>query len=432
MTIKRTAYLFTPLLAAVVFIVTPQFAEAGVDWAPVPTFNPVNTFTEIPTATVPANLVSSWRGVYTVPSYNLVKRPEINLEDMVLGKANRVPNTKRTYKFDPAQVYAWTKQLGDSINASAVNPEIEIVDGRVKEFTPPQTGRALDRYNSTIKIIESLQEGKTTTELVVYSTNPGKQIEELNKLGIKELIGRGESKFNGSPRNRRHNINVGVNKMKGIIIKPGEEFSFNKYLGPVEASTGFLPELVIKKTGTVPEFGGGLCQVSSTTFRAAMHAGLPITARRNHSYAVQYYAPQGSDATIYPGVQDLKFTNDTGNSILIWPYFVNADYLIFDFYGTYDNRKVQLDKPVAYDKKSDGSMRAYWTRTVTTKDGQVKNDKFSSVYQPPALFHREESYVNTTGQQTTPTQPVTPAQEETPKTTTPPPLNTPLEPTPST
>jgi vancomycin resistance protein YoaR len=81
-----------------------------------------------------------------------------------------------------------------------------------------------------------------------------------------------------------------------------------------------LPELVIKKEGTVPEFGGGLCQVSSTAFRAAMNGGLPITQRRNHAYAVQYYAPQGTDATIYPGVVDLKFINDTPGDILIWAF----------------------------------------------------------------------------------------------------------------
>src|SRR6185369_10179137 len=115
------------------------------------------------------------------------------------------------------------------------------------------------------------------------------------------------SNFKGSPKNRRHNITVGVEKMKGVIVPQGAEFSFNEHLGPVDGEHGFLPELVIKKNGTVPEFGGGLCQVSSTTFRAAMTAGLPITQRRNHAYAVQYYSPQGTDATIYPGSADLKF-----------------------------------------------------------------------------------------------------------------------------
>ena len=290
-----------------------------------------------------------------------------------------------------------------------------IENGRATEFTPPQTGRSLDRYNSTLKIINALGQGQDKIELVVNSTEPKTSLGSLNNLGITELIGRGESKFNNSPVNRRWNINVGVKRMTGIIVKPGEEFSFNKYLGPVEANTGFKPELVIKgDQGTIPEFGGGLCQVSSTTFRAAMHAGLPITARNsNHSYAVSYYAPQGTDATIYPGSQDLKFINDTGNSILIWPYLKEDNYLIFDFYGTYDGRKVQLGTPYSYDRKSDGSLKATWTRTVT-KNGVEKKDVFSSDYQPPAKFHKHEEFPPaTTGTGTTITPVLAPPIENT-------------------
>jgi vancomycin resistance protein YoaR len=180
-----------------------------------------------------------------------------------------------------------------------------------------------------------------------------------------------------------------VVKVSGIVIKPGEEFSFNKYLGPVEENEGFLPELVIKKTGTVPELGGGLCQVSSTLFRAAMKAGFPIVERRNHSYAVSYYAPQGTDATIYPGVVDMKFLNDSKNAILIWPQFLDKNTLVYDIYGTKDDRKVTLGKPVVFDKKEDGSMKAYWERDVE-KDGKISHDKFDSIYQSPALFHKNE------------------------------------------
>ncbi len=315
--------------------------------------------------------------------------------------------TMKIFKFDPGAVYDWTNTIAASVNAQASDPTMKIVNGRVTEFTPPQTGKALDRYDSTMKIIEALSNGQTTVNLTVVTTQPRTELDSTNKLGITELIGRGESKFNGSPNNRRHNIRVGVEKMKGVIVKPGEEFSFNKYLGPVEASTGFKPELVIKATGTVPEFGGGLCQVSSTTFRAAMHAGLPITQRRNHSYAVQYYAPQGTDATIYPGVIDLKFTNDTGNSILIWPYFKEENYLVFDFYGTYDGRKVELGTPYAYDKQSSGAMKATWKRTVT-KNGKSESQTFNSVYQSPALFHKQEQFVTAKPTTDGGTPPVTP------------------------
>ncbi len=398
----------TAMLVVAVFsfvlISVPQTVDAAdskltpFSQQPVPTYSPVLSTSTSTIASVPANLVKEWRGLYTKRAGSLLTNSEPNYDgtlqeyiaEWLEGRDHKA--TTRTYKFNPKLVYEWTGQIASSVNATASEPSIKVERGRVTEFTPPQTGKALDRYASTLKIINELGKGNTEIELEVSSTQPKQSLEELGGLGLKELIGRGESKFNGSPSNRRWNIKVGVEKMSGIILKPNEEFSFNTYLGEVDASTGFKPELVIKAEGTIPEFGGGLCQVSSTAFRAAMHAGLPITARRNHSYAVQYYAPQGTDATIYPGVQDLKFTNDTGHNILIWPYLKDENYLIFDFYGTFDGRKIELGTPYAYDKKGDGSMKATWKRTVTRIGEEPKNDNFFSLYQPPAKFHKQEVF----------------------------------------
>jgi vancomycin resistance protein YoaR len=390
-------------------------ASSPFDQQPVPTFSPVISTSDSTVAVVPANLVKDWRGSYTKSAGSLlthsVPSHDNTFKQYMTAWLFQTKHSEPTvtYKFNPAAIYEWTGQIANSVNATASEPHIKMDGDRVTEFTPPQTGKALDRYASTLKIIDELSRGNTNIELAVNSTQPKNPLSGANDLGLTELIGRGESKFNGSPSNRRWNIKVGVEKMTGVIVKPGEEFSFNKYLGPVEASTGFKPELVIKgDQGTIPEFGGGLCQVSSTAFRAAMHAGLPITDRRNHSYAVQYYAPQGTDATIYPGSADLKFVNDTGHNILIWPYLKDENYLIFDFYGTYDGRKVELGTPYTYDKKSDGSLKATWKRTVT-KEGQApRYDTFNSVYQPPAKFHKTESFVSATGKETSTPAGVTP------------------------
>lgn len=363
--------------------------------APLPTYDAVTSFGDSTQVAIPASLQASWRGSFTVPVHSLVKAGQWSLEDYFkIGylKQGRYQYQTKTYKHNPKEIYTWTKQIAASVNAESKDPELTLENGYATHFVAPVIGKQLDRYNSSLKILQSLELNKSNLELAIQSTQPQRQLSELNELGITELIGRGESKFSGSPANRRHNIRVGMNKIKGVIIMPGEEFSFNKYLGPVEASEGFLPELVIKGYETIPELGGGLCQVSSTTFRAAMHAGLPITQRRNHSYAVQYYAPQGTDATIYPGVIDLRFKNDTGNSILVWPYFKGADILVFDFYGTRDGREVKLNQPVIYDRQSNGAMKATWTRTIT-KNGQTETDSFSSNYKPPELFQKREEFV---------------------------------------
>lgn len=420
-------------------------ASSGVFWndpalaslpsKPLPTYEKIDTTSDITTVEIPENLINAWRGVYRLSMNPLLQTRSINLRQYLaeyISPSFKPLQQKRTFKFNPTAIYNWTGQLSEKINQPTQEPVLEVKDKKVVKFTPPQTGKELDRFNSTINIIEQLQQGDKIVALSVKSTYPKQSLDDLNNLGISEIIGRGESKFTGSPKNRQHNIKIGMEKMKGVIVGPGEEFSFNKYLGPVEASTGFLPELVIRADkGTIPEFGGGLCQVSSTVFRAAMNAGLKIIERRNHSYAVQYYAPQGTDATIYPGAADLRFLNDTNKSILIWPYLKEANYLIFDFYGAYDGRKVVLDKPIQWDKKADGSMKASWSRTIIYGDGTAKTDKYASLYKPPALFHKQNEFVpipdTQTGDKPSPS-PTTPSGTQKPLDETPKPSDESLKP----
>jgi vancomycin resistance protein YoaR len=307
-------------------------------------------------------------------------RNDFGLENLIKQSYSTSPFTLSAPGID-----AGTVKILDEASA-AINQETKpaklVIEGMwAREFEPGQDGQALDVYK-TYKLVAA---GQPEIDLPVLVSQSGSNLSETNSLGINELVATGESDFSGSPYNRRVNIKVGASKFQGLIVKPGQEFSFNEILGDVDGEHGFLPELVIKKTGTVPEFGGGLCQVSSTAFRAAMNAGLPITARRNHSYAVKYYAPQGTDATIYPGVQDFKFLNDLSSHMLIRTR-MEGDKLYYDFYGTKDDRKVTFDGPYQYDKRSNGAMKATWTRSVE-KDGQKTEQVFNSTYQPPALFH---------------------------------------------
>lgn len=340
--------------------------------------------------------LASWRGNFTLSAKPLFVR-----------KTHTTQPVTSTY--DPEKIYRWVKTISTQVDTPPQEGSLTISGQIAQNFTPPVVGVTLDAFNTTHTILAALSENQNTVTATSYEIRPETNLSSSNSLGINELIGHGESNFAGSPKNRRHNISVGVEKLKGIIVGPGEEFSFNKNICPVEKTTGYLPELVIKADGTKPEYGGGLCQVSSTVFRAAMDAGLKIIQRKNHSYAVQYYAPQGTDATTYCGGVDFRFLNDTSGSILIWPHFKGDNGLVFDFYGTKDDRQITLEKAVQYDRKSDGSMKATWIRHVT-KDGITNTDTFKSVYLPPALFHKEEKLD---------------APGQTPTTTTPSPLTPP-------
>lgn len=352
---------------------------------------------------VPSETVISWTGFSTISPNPALNSPPADFQTYLLSSFGQKPPAKNftlAYNHDLSAIYNYIQNLSTQINVQSREPELEIQNNRVTNFTPPQTGIQTDVFYSSLAALKALETNGTSSELTIYQTPPQNSLSQTNSLGINQLIAKGVSSFKGSPKNRRHNIATGIEKFKGLLIPPGATFSFNDNLGPVTAEAGFLPELVIKGSlGTIPELGGGLCQVSTTTFRAAMDAGLPITDRRNHAYAVQYYSPQGTDATIYPGSADLKFINDTPGAILIWPYEKDSNTLVFDFYGTNDGRQVTLEKPVVYDRQTNGAMKATWTRIVTL-NGQTSTSTFKSVYQPPALFHKTETFVSSTGTQT--------------------------------
>lgn len=236
--------------------------------------------------------------------------------------------------------------------------------------------------------------------------------EELERLGIKELIAVGYSTFYGSPGNRIHNIHVGMSRFNGLLVSPEATFSFNDNLGRVDESTGYKRELTIVGTNTIPEYGGGLCQVSSTVFRAILWGGFPIVERAPHSYAVSYYAHPygyGLDATIYPGSHDVKFLNDTGHHILIQAYAIGEE-AYFKFYGTSDEREIIMDGPYISNKVSpppdviiytedlepeetimkDRSHTGFdttWYRTTKYLNGEIKEETIYSHYKAwPAKY----------------------------------------------
>jgi len=313
--------------------------------------------------------------------------------------------------FDRAALEEFLHSLAANIDQPQHNAVLKIINDRATNFVAPQTGQQLDIEQTIDLVAGSILSGTRKVDLPVKVITPTITLAETNTLGINVLLGKGESDFSGSPTNRRHNIKVGAEKFDGVIIKPGETFSFVTQLGPVDRSTGFLPELVIKGDETTPEFGGGLCQVSTTAFRGILRAGLPVVERRNHSYRVVYYEPAGSDATIYQPSPDLKFTNDTPGHLLIDTYII-GNKLYFDFYGTDTGRQVELEGPKIFNvtaypepvyidtstlppgetKQIDSAHRgadAVLTRKIFQHNKLVHTDVFRSHYVPwPAKFLR--------------------------------------------
>lgn len=316
---------------------------------------------------------------------------------------------------DPAATIQYLEAtIATEVNQPAIDARFERIENRVTQFSAAEEGRTLNMEGSLRAIQTALATQQTSSSLVVDSTQPTVQaVADVQALGLTALLASGTSNYKGSPANRIHNILEGTKRYHGLLIKPGQEFSFNEFLGPVDKEHGFRPELVIKKNVTVPEFGGGLCQVSTTIFRAATYAGLKITDRRNHAYAVSYYGTPGFDATIYPPYTDLRFTNNTPGYILIQAKSEGTQ-LTFELWGTQDGRQVEIDGPHPYGRTPDGAVKATLSQKVIKNDELIIDDTFYSRYQSPNLFPKPNASPPTPTPSATPTPPPAPPRAATP------------------
>lgn len=257
-----------------------------------------------------------------------------------------------------------TEHIAPSVFIPIQRPRFKMKDGKVIEFELAKNGRSLDDEKTAQAIIRSiihLTQTPTTIAIKVEKSPPFDESE--NNFAITDLLNHSETSFAGSPTNRRKNITRGSALINGLLVAPGEAFSLVKALGTIDRIHGFFPELVIKENKTIPEFGGGLCQVSTTLFRAVARAGLEVLERRNHSYRVSYYEPPvGFDATIYDPAPDFRFKNDTPQHILIQSS-VKGNSMIVELWGTNDGRRIEIDKPTVYNIKKAGK-----TKIIETSD----------------------------------------------------------------
>jgi len=245
---------------------------------------------------------------------------------------------------------ALVKEISPKIETEARDAVFVFEDNRVKEFQPEIVGSKIDIPKLKELIGDALYNSeKTVIEVNLILTYPDITTGDINDLGIKELIGRGKSEFAHSIPGRVFNVNLASTRINGILIAPGEEFSFNKIVGEISRDTGYQSAYIISGGRTVLGDGGGVCQVSTTVFRAALDAGLPITERKAHAYRVGYYeqdSKPGIDATVYNPTADLKFKNDTGHHILVQTYVDTKQMKMrVDIFGSKDGRVATITEP---------------------------------------------------------------------------------------
>lgn len=260
--------------------------------------------------------------------------------------------------------------------------------GKVVDFSPAVDGQKVDLEAARKLVLSkvSIDDLDTKTDikmaLPVVVTKARVGGSEVDSYGIRELVGRGASYFGGSIANRIYNIGLATSRVSGTIVAPGDVFSFNKSVGEVSGKTGYKQAYIISAGRTVLDDGGGICQVSTTLFRAALDAGLPIVSRTGHAYRVGYYEQRGFkpglDATVWsPGV-DFAFKNDTDHYILVQAVADSANAkLEVDIYGTSDGRVVKMTDPVVTNIKPAPETR--YQDDPTIPRGVMKQVDFSAV-----------------------------------------------------
>lgn len=314
-------------------------------------------------------------------------------------------------------------RIKPEVEKGVKNAVFNFENGKVIEFSAEVNGVAIEEAVFKQKLAETIAFGKKSEmELPVTVTEAKIKAGDINNLGIKTLIGVGTSKFAHSIPNRVHNLTLASSRLNGALVAPGETFSLGATIGEISAGTGYRPAYVISEGRTVLGDGGGVCQVSTTLFRAALNAGLPIVERKAHAYRVGYYEQDGGpgyDATVFFPSTDLKFVNDTPGHILIQTKVDAKNFSMrYEIYGTGDGRIATISPAKIYSQtpplptvyQDDPTLPAgtlkqvdwsAWGAKVSfdykvTRNGETLQDRtFTSVYRPWAAV-----YLKGTGQLT--------------------------------
>ena len=153
-----------------------------------------------------------------------------------------------------------------------------------------------------------IQEPKEQYEIQLKITNPSKTVKEIGTEAFPDLLGVCKTNYVASNKNRTTNLILAAGKINGTVLLPGEEFSYNNVVGKRTVEAGYKNAATYSNGQVVDDIGGGICQISSTLYDAAVFANMDITVRRNHQF-VTSYLPAGKDATVVWGSQDFKFKN---------------------------------------------------------------------------------------------------------------------------
>lgn len=326
--------------------------------------------------------------------------------------------------FDETSIDELTGHIAAEIDREASDARIDR-DGVYARFIPARPGRRVDRDLLNQRIHDALSTGGHEVEIPVTEiAGDDTTADLLDEIGITDEIARGSSDFSGSDDRRRTNVRVGADLIDGLLIGPGETFSFNQAVGDIAANGGFVPAGATESGIPGTAVGGGICQVSTTLFRAVLNGGFPIDEWWPHAYRSLYYEQggwtPGFDASIQQPEEDplsgtdLRFTNMTDAYVLIEVDLSTQSILTVTLSGEEPETTTEILEPVYADIVSaeltaeeeidpslpegtvtqwqparDGVTMVVTRRVYDVETGELlTEDEFVSTYQPQGPVYR--------------------------------------------
>lgn len=306
--------------------------------------------------------------------------------------------------------------LEKQYNISPKNALFEFKNGKTTGFAVEQDGLKIEK-EKTIGNLRKILSDKNisgsqspiTIQIESRIVKPEITLAKANDLGIEEIVGFGTSDYSDSIPERIHNILLATQRLHGTVILKGESFSYNNSVGEISVLTGYKPAYVIINGRTVLGDGGGVCQTSTTIFRATLNSGLPVTQWFAHAYRVHYYENDGKpgrDATVYSPSVDFQFKNDTPSAILIQTEVDKENKILkYTLWGKKDGRKIEisdvvLQNPVATPpprEEEDPTLKkgvrkqvdwaasgltTWFDYRVTKGENVIQEKRFTSFYRP--------------------------------------------------
>jgi vancomycin resistance protein YoaR len=260
--------------------------------------------------------------------------------------------------FDAERAREFLTTLAPSV---ARDPEDARVDLLNHRKIPDRPGRELDVEASVAAVEGALSQGENRILLKLRELPAEVRLESLIDVDVSQVLAAFETDFKGHAGQRKINIERAVKYLNGTILEPGKRFSFNKTVGERSEIRGFVNAPVIIDDIMESGIGGGVCQVASTLFAAAVYGDLTILHRRSHSRP-SGYAPLGLDATVIDHEVDLRFKNPYDVPLLIHAFLPTEFTVRVELLGYAPGKKVEHEYGVS--ERYDFVRRVKYTSEV--------------------------------------------------------------------